>query len=237
VRGTRAAAGLGRSRASSPHLSRLAERLLALRWPLNRLLRRGVLYGVMTGHWTGTKWSWALAAGLFAITACNNPRGPGSADPAATAQAAMMSHFAAEARRITGPAIAEESSGEPRDAVLDRRLADLRETRGLEPHRSRPSRTGRLGAGLIGPGRWRTGSLTIPRLMCTFRATSGRHEREGACHHVCLRSRFLIPVARTLYLRHGHTLGRPRWAGSQTLSIRGSRRRLRSLASPHPLPP
>ena len=67
-------------------------------WPLFHRDRRGVLYGGMTRHSTGTQRGWALATDIFPLANSNEAGGLGPVANACRVQEAIMTHAAADAR-------------------------------------------------------------------------------------------------------------------------------------------
>ena len=143
------------------------------RWPLLHRNRRGVLYGGMTRHPSGTKWSWALAADISSLADSREAGGVGSVVNASVAQEAIMTHAAADARRIRDATVA--SSGGSWNAVRDRRSAELSDLSAFDRYLSRRPRISRLEAELSGLARWWMGSYTRACQWCRPWPTSACH--------------------------------------------------------------
>ncbi len=142
-------------------------------WPLFHRDRRGVLYGGMTRHSTGTQRCWALATDIFSLADSSEAGGVGSVVKASVAQEAVITHAAADARRIRDATVA--SSGGSWNAVRNRRSAELSDLSAFHQYPSRPARISRLEAELSRLARWWMGSDTRACQWCRPWPTSACH--------------------------------------------------------------
>lgn len=126
-----------------------------------------------------------------------------------------MSHFMAEARRITDRAVAETSTEEAWDAVRDRRLAELREMLGLGSHLSRtplnPQVRGRIERAGYAVERISFESLPKVYVTANLYLPSAGEGPVPAVIYVCGHA-YSPHGAKTSYQRHGHTLAKHGYA-------------------------